>query len=243
MLISGVYPKIINKLTLLSLVLFSLYLLLIWIFQGNKDNCNCFGTFFTMTPVQSILKNLILIVLMVFVSRLTSKEAIKKYQRIIFISIIIVSLLASFLLSPIILKSGFPEPGQINYEMNFDPIYNSPDTQTPEYDLTQGKWIIVFVSSSCEHCIIAGYKFSVIKSKIPDIKLYFFINGTDADVEEFHFLTKTRDIPYSIMLAKPMVALTGAILPSILWLDNGYVVNKTGIYNFTEKEIENWLLL
>ncbi len=239
-LITGLYPRLIIKVSLATLLIFTVYLLIILLTQGNQDNCNCFGMLFFMTPFESVLKNIILIILLLISLRLSSINK-WRFSLITLISIGIISIVASFVSAPIILRSDFPVPGQINYALNFDLIYNNPDTEEPEVNLKEGKWILVFLSTSCKQCVVAGYRLSVINNSIKNLPLYFFINGDDEGIKEFHFQTKTRDIPYSNIKAQPMVYYTGGRLPTFFWIEDGVLVNQTGTYNFTGNDIINWL--
>ncbi len=43
------------------ILLFCIYLLLLISFNGNKGNCGCFGAYIQMTPLQALLKNMIML--------------------------------------------------------------------------------------------------------------------------------------------------------------------------------------
>ena len=43
------------KLTMISLVIFSVYLLFVILNCGNNGNCGCFGTVIVMTPLQALI--------------------------------------------------------------------------------------------------------------------------------------------------------------------------------------------
>src|SRR5690606_30147631 len=50
------------KMGLLLLVLFSLHLIVLWATVGNNVNCGCMGNQIYLSPVQSLLKNTVLII-------------------------------------------------------------------------------------------------------------------------------------------------------------------------------------
>ena len=56
------------RLAFISLILFTLFLVYVAIFR-NDDNCHCFGELVELSPLESIVKNLILIVLLLLCRR------------------------------------------------------------------------------------------------------------------------------------------------------------------------------
>src|ERR1022692_930913 len=56
--------KITYKLSIVALLIFCLYLILEIIFSGNKGNCGCFGTTLFMTPLQALIKNIIMLTIL-----------------------------------------------------------------------------------------------------------------------------------------------------------------------------------
>ena len=62
LLIFGIYFKRFTiKLTIASLLFFCVYLIFIMIKEGNNGNCGCFGTAIVMTPLQALIKNIVML--------------------------------------------------------------------------------------------------------------------------------------------------------------------------------------
>src|SRR3989344_2972752 len=61
LLVFNIKVKLTNKLTIATLIFFSLYLTGLLLLSGNKGNCGCFGTHLVMTPLQALFKNGIMI--------------------------------------------------------------------------------------------------------------------------------------------------------------------------------------
>ncbi len=55
------YRRWVLKFSMGMLILFSLHLVLLWITQGNDVNCGCMGRIAPMSPLVSLLKNILLI--------------------------------------------------------------------------------------------------------------------------------------------------------------------------------------
>ena len=67
-LLIGLYlKKFTYRLTMLVLVVFSIFLI-IQLFSGNNENCGCFGEFIKMTPSQALIKNIIMLIIIFFCS-------------------------------------------------------------------------------------------------------------------------------------------------------------------------------
>ena len=56
---------LLKKITIGTLAVFSVYLL-IQVIQGETENCQCFGTIIYLTPLESLIKNIILILIIYF---------------------------------------------------------------------------------------------------------------------------------------------------------------------------------
>jgi len=243
MLITGLYKRFFISVSLGTLGIFSVYLLFLFITEGNNSNCNCFGLAWAMTPMQSIIKNLILAAVLLLVL-FRSKQQTTKSRFRLYATIIagVVSVALTFIFSPIIIGVNRFGDDPLNYPLELSLIYEDPSAAQPTVQLEKGKQIVVFLSSSCSHCIVAGYKFQVLKSDNPDMPVYFFINGDEEDIRDFHFKSKSSNIPYSPIKAKALIALAGTHLPAIFWLEDGVVVNKQTYFEISEEEINNWLL-
>jgi uncharacterized membrane protein YphA (DoxX/SURF4 family) len=241
MLITGLYARFFLKISLITLVFFTVYLIFLLVFQGNNTNCNCFGLFLAMTPLESILKNMVLMLMLIFLLFGQKKGIRNRFRLYAAVAVSIVSFVLVFILAPIIIGTSHISDEELNYKLPLEIIYNDPDADQPSEKLDEGKHIIVFLSSSCQHCIVVGYKLHVLKTKHNQLPVYFFINGDEDDIRDFHFKTKSYNIPYSSIKAGVLIALAGNRLPAIFWLDNGYVVNKQTFYELSEKEILEWL--
>ena len=241
-LIMNIKPKLVSALTALSLIVFTIYLLAILIFQGKEVNCNCFGLFMVMNPIESIIKN---IVLLLFVCLLYFKnKAINYPKEWLFLAIgtfIFISI--PFIVNPPIFdKSNFSYSIEKPYLMDFSVIYSDSEVEQPKLDLRKGKHLVAFYSYSCQHCIIAAYNLQLIAQRNPDLSFYFFINGDENDLKTFHNLTKSEHVPHSILLAKPLLILAGNNLPAIFLVNDSYIEERIHSHGIDEKRIKEWFV-
>lgn len=67
MLLIGIYPKHIKRLAIVMLAAFTVYVLVKpFIFDVDTDNCHCFGTVLLLSDKQTLVKNIILLVISYF---------------------------------------------------------------------------------------------------------------------------------------------------------------------------------
>lgn len=231
--------KLLAKFTCVTLLVFTVYLVFIIAFEGNEGNCGCFGTFIKMTPLESIVKNLILLSLnaVLFLPPHQKNYASNK-------SIIAAAAFAS-LVSPFILnginEKAPPAENEINYMLKLDALYATHKKDIPKIELRKGKRIIAFLSLTCEHCRIGAQKLNIIHSHHPELPLFFVLNGENKDLAPFLNETKTKSIDYAFMTLKEgFIENAGINFPAILWVNNGKVENRTKYTELEEQDLIDW---
>lgn len=227
------------------LLFFIIYLLIQIAVSGNHGNCGCFGEHLKMTPLQAILKNLIMLLLMFPVYYFHSGWQLK--YNALFLSFLGVSACAvPFVINPIdYTYSSNNLQEKINYPLELELLYQPEDTakvEIPELDLRKGKHVLAFLSLSCPHCRIAAKKFRLIKRNNPALSIYFILNGSKEKLPDFYNDTKSDNIPHSFCLGKTFVQLASAQLPRIYYLDNSMVVKKVDYYELSQSDLENWMM-
>ena len=229
------------RFTIGVLIFFTIYLFWQLYSEGNSGNCKCFGNFINVTPLESIIKNIILIILS-FIIYKKHKFIIWKYSKIFFTIIILTSFTLPFIINPVGIDNTVQnsDDSVVNYKLNLDVLYNNPKVVEPKMDLRKGKFIIAFMSLTCPYCRIGAYKLHVIKKLNSNIPIFFVLNGSKEKLKPFYDETKTSDIPYTILLGPEFVKMSGIHLPLICWVNNGIVIKKTNYYHLDQKEIEDW---
>lgn len=228
------------KASLAVLVMFTIYLIILWAVDGNKGNCKCFGNVLVMTPLESILKNLLMIAITIILM-IWHKGFVYPFQKIILAVLIIASLVLPFILNPPDFIMAYQSRQEtVGYKMNLDTLYTSTDIQKPTVDLRKGKQIVAFMSLTCSHCKVAAYKMHIIKNQYPEIPFYFILNGKQQNLQPFMDNTKAENIPHIILNGERFINLAGYNLPSIVFLNNSLVEAKTDYMNLSESKINLW---
>lgn len=232
------------KFAIALLLMFNVYLIYRIILDGNVGNCGCFGEAIKMSPLEAIIKNIVLIICCVALYVISEKDMWKPILKKIFIPILfIASMCLGFFIYPIdyVFNSSLDKT-TVNYKVPLELMYSETQREKPSIDLTKGKHIIAFMSLTCPHCKIAAQKMNIMHKKNPAIPFYYALNG-DKELEAgFIENTNTKNIPHHMFLgAKDWINVAGISLPVIMYVDNGIVVKKTDGLTIDQNDIELWL--
>ena len=231
------------KLSVLTLLIFCVYLLLQIIISGNKGNCGCFGTIIEMTPLQALLKNIIMLLVFAGLYKLHQGWNYGKYSKYIVIVLVLVCIALPFILNPIRLNysESYLNKPETNYKLELDTLYNNALLSSAPKQLSKGKHIISFMSLTCPHCRIAAKKIHIIKERNPEIPVYFVLNGKEENLAAFFKDTHTQNIPYCMLKGNHFIYLAGLSLPSIYLVHNSLVENQLDYMILDQQEVEKWL--
>lgn len=236
--------KITLKFAVVLLSFFCVYLTYKIYTDGNTGNCGCFGEYMTMTPLEGILKNIMLIITCIVCYLFTDKDyGIPKWQKIIAPVLFIAAMCLGFFIYPVNTSfSSAIDKSKINYKIPLELMYSNSQKEKPKIDLTKGKHIIAFLSLTCPHCRIAAQKMNIIHKKNPDIPLYFALNGDKELLQPFFDNTHTKEIPHNLFLGpKDWMQVAGFSLPVIMYIDNSIVKRKYNGMEINQEDMEKWL--
>ncbi len=225
LLILNIKPKLTSYATLALLLFFTIYLLMDILYNGNEGNCGCFGTFIKMTPLESILKNLAMIPL-VLVLLFLNKRALTYKLFILLPIVLLTSFVLPFILYPVDNVESYINANTeiVNYPF---PVKSIPDFAIAgkRVDLTKGSYVLAFMSLNCPHCKKAAYKLYILNKQKAIPNVYFVFIGIDDMVSEFIKETKA-DFPYYIYNEKEFFDIAGSSVPKILVVKDGIVKAK-----------------
>jgi len=201
--------KVIIPLTILLLAAFTIYLLYTGIILGDKDNCGCFGEMVKMSPIESILKNILMIILSATLFILNKKEGNK-------IILPLILLLISF-----------------SFVFAFAPVKNVKDFKFSKYtsfeekgrvDLSSGEKIVAVFNLECDHCQEVSRELSSLikkNSRIPEVYILFFKEGNTTPLM-FQQITGSN-FPYHIISVHEFFDLIGSSPPRLYWIKDGAI--------------------
>ncbi len=235
--------KFAGKLTIFLLSVFIVYLLALIAFTGNKGNCGCFGNYIVMTPLQGIIKNIILLLFTFLLLKNYDGPDYKKITKPLFYFLILFSFALPHILNYVDLNysQAYLNSPEDHFKLELDSLYKDAKLNVPPKDLSKGKRIIAFMSLSCPHCRIAASKIRIMQERNPAIPIYFVLNGEDEKLAPFFEETKSNKIPHCMLLGRNFVFLAGTNMPSIYLVNNSVVESRIDYMSLDQTEIEKWL--
>ncbi len=192
------------------LVLFSGYLTYARFVLGVTGNCGCFGDVVTMTPIEAIVKNLVLLVVLggmyPYLPSINRRWYVPG-------GILVVGMMFSFLTLPISSAADNPFSEFKQFE------------GAEQVDLTSGEHLVLLVDAECPHCRETTRELGKMKRgqvKLPNV--YFLIYGTSSleEVNDFWRVTNTR-FPFRRISRKTFMRLLKKRLPTVYLLRHGSV--------------------
>jgi hypothetical protein len=236
--------KITYKLSIAILLFFCVYLLLQIFISGNKGNCGCFGSSIAMTPLQALIKNIVMLVILGLLYKFYDGRSFAlKYSKLAFTLVTLSSFSLPFILNVVELdySEAYLNKPEENFDLPLDTLYNHATMNVPPRTLSNGKHILVFMSLTCPHCRIAAKKIKIIHQRNPEIPFYFVLNGDDSKLKPFYDDTHTEDIPFCKLHGKPFIYLAGTNMPVIYLLNNSKVEHDLDYISLDQGELEEWL--
>lgn len=228
LLISGIYIRRTLQTTLYTLIGFSFILVYLHFYVSTQDNCGCFGEIIELNPVESIIKNIFLIVLVITSLKIKDYREYKwfyKYRKYILSTIIIVSFAWPYIAyAPITknVKSNYRlvEPFYIDKETMRNVKFNNKDS----VDLTIGKQIICFSSLTCPSCKNAISKLSTVHKKNLDFSIsIIFLEAEEKQELLAKVISETglSTIPYTFFSVDDFFKSSDNRLPFVVFSEDG----------------------
>jgi hypothetical protein len=235
--------KVTYKLSIFTLIIFSAYLLLLISLTGNRGNCGCFGSYFEMTPLQALIKNMVMLAILLALYKYHRGWELDEKWKLIIILPFIAAFAAPFILNPVELNytEAYLNKPENNFKIPLDSLYNNAELNVPPHELSKGKHILVFLSLTCPHCKIAATKLRIIHERAPEIPIYFVLNGDKRNLKSFFEETHSESIPHCMLSGRNFVYLAGTNLPVIYMINNSLIENEINYFILNEDEIKKWL--
>ena len=207
--------------------------------KGRTDNCHCFGEFLQFSPLQSLLKNLVL--LLMFVPLYRSGGRSFRGQWPVLIGVAVACLLAVFLVSPPVLLTRESESGQVVCRSMFEEALH--DEPLSEMGLERGKKMVCVFSVRCDYCKLAARKLSVMQHHLgfPGQDVVYVFMGSGEEVPSF--FTESESAAYSYVIyedVRRLLSIVKGRFPAIVLLEEGEVVHVYGYSDMDEREINKF---
>ena len=237
-LVFKIHYKYTWYITLVVQLLFTMFLLYVLAFR-NDANCHCFGELVELSPVESILKNVVVIALLFFIkTSVCDADAIPRKNMTLKLILFFSSLIIPFLVTP--MDSVYKMVYSLEREISTIDLYDSFEDVVAMnfidddivFDSTavidvEGEQMIVIVSSGCKYCRLGVKKLSMImknKGMRPD-NVDIFIWGSREGILSFREETMTEGYSYWHIMPREAVDITLGRFPTFVIMKEKEIVN------------------
>ena len=224
--------RVVYPLTLFMLGFFTCILIYLLFRFGNEPNCGCFGELLPFSNIESLIKNIVLIALTLFLRYHAPKHSLKYWW--IGISVLGVSIFTICMINKIPIYLG-----EIELEDPFPALYL--ECENYHFDNTDlyEKHLVIFLSCKCSRCKDMVRNMETLNRIYPLQNVYFYLyEDTLAHSAEL-FENKEISFPYKIIPKDTFFTYIPApYLPLIGLVDSGkYTRIWTGAHFNFDREI------
>ncbi|MDR0789984.1 MAG: DoxX family membrane protein [Bacteroidales bacterium] len=241
LLLLGIKPRLTRILAFLSLIAFTIYLLLkpIW-FGGTDENCHCFGNYIRLSHTQSIIKNVVMLLLACMIGWSNGWKT--RFATLITIIVAVLATAATIIIYPpdTILTNLYGKEISLDKE-GFEELKQLDEVKPLE--LQKGKKVLCLYSTGCKYCKRTAMKIEVM-IQMHDLKRQDFTTifwGGEKGIQKFR--TETQTQPLATALVNPMFFLkaTKGKQPVIVLLNEGKIEQIFNSRSLNEEKLVHFL--
>lgn len=202
------YIRLILRLSFVLLIAFSAHLIYL-IAIGDTGNCGCFGEMISMTPLASLAKNAVLLVINGILLFFHYKDQRKSWITWV--------LLPALFATAVFVWPIQTEPDEVVEKF---PIFKAETG----IDFNRGSYLVAILNLSCEHCQEAAEQIVRWQNSgidLPQVVALYFAEG-DTTVADFDNITGSN-FPYQMITVNTFFDLIGSAPPRVYWIVDGQV--------------------
>ncbi len=227
---------------------FTCYLAYIAVYTDYTENCGCFGDLIQMSPIESIIKNIIILAVIMCLFRLTRSDPVRR-SWIPPAAIGMVTVLAIAMLYPvkivgvsdIVVSSKQKVSGKAAFadatptDSRFA-IFNSQAGQGAKPNIVEGDWLVAFFSLDCDHCKDVAMEMGIWR-RGRAVNIFSVFLGEGNQVKDFYRETDTK-FPYVIASPIDFFNFIGNAPPRVYSLREGKILAFWELDNFSTAAID-----
>ncbi len=209
-------------------IFFTGYLGYLALFTDNTD-CGCFGDLIQMTPVESIVKNLVILGMIALAYRFSKADPPGRWWVPGgMLALIITAICIAYPVRVIGQKDVSPAasdadaPRLVANKSRFA-IFNASVPVGSDITFTNGRCLAAFLSLECDHCKEVAGELGILAERA-SANIYFVFYGDEALVADF-FLETNTNFPYIIPDEMHFFDYIGNAPPRIYALSDGNIVD------------------
>lgn len=237
-LLANMFKRFVDVFAMLMLVLFTAFLCYAAII-GRTDSCHCMGSFLEIDPTQSILKNALLIVFLLF--SMGAKPWSWQPRWFVWLPVVVAPIVTVFCLScPDNWMFG-PSEEVYNEEM-LDSVI-APEGELYPVGLQQGRHVVAFLTPGCPYCRMADEKLTHIcrRNSLDSTAFVYFTPAVDSMVAPLTIDTSSFIRPALLIPGMTYAHITYGQRPMIFLMENGKVTATCHYRNVSEQQIVDFI--
>lgn len=222
--------------TLSVQIVFTLFLAYVLAFR-NDSNCHCFGELVELSPLESIVKNIVVIGGLFFIKTQRRRDA-ETQSKFVKKILLVAAVIIPFVVTPMdsvykMIYSSEKEISTVDFYQTLDKVVKMDFVDNDiVFDSTaqinmDGKQMVVIVSSGCKYCRLGVKKLSMMmrKNDIKSDNVKIFIWGSREGILNFKDETLTDDFSYWHIMPHEAVDITLGRFPTFIILEEKEIVN------------------
>lgn len=239
-----IHYKIAWRIMMVVQILFTIFLLYVTLFRHDA-NCHCFGDLIELSPMESIVKNIVIIGLLFTVR--SQHADVCKHRSWYSLLIVNCTLLIVFIVSPpdSIYKMIYSTEKEIStmdlYDVELQRINNDVEyDDTLAFDFDAGEYLIAVVSSGCKYCYLGVKKLAMImkRNALDTDDVHVFIWGSDDGIRNFIKETGTQNYSYWKIEPSQAIDITYGRFPTFIWMQDKKIVKVGNFRDIDENSIQ-----
>ena len=237
----NIYNKYTIRLTLLTLMVFTLFLVYA-VLIGRTDNCHCFGEFVAFDPIESIIKNIVFIIATLFCCNV--KEYKFRPRWYILLPVVLLTFATVFIVSPPDNMVSYPTATKYSINEELFNEYIQPNGPLDTLGIAEDKKLVAFYSPNCKYCKLSARKMETMQHRmnIDTSSIITVFGGETTNLDKFYKETDTKPTLSMFMEVDNFLPLTRGRFPVVVLLDNGTIIHAFQYRSIDEGVIKDFFI-
>ena len=220
-------------LTMLMLAGFTVFLIYVAIFR-NDTNCHCFGDIIEVDPAHSIIKNVVTMVLMLFIRK--EEDYQFKGKKWALVAAVAVSFIVPFCVFPMdAVYNKFVSPVDEVNNTTFEKIL--ADSTMADFDIHDGNYVVAVYASGCKYCKMSAKRMSLMmeQKQLDSSRFQILIWGDSLHIQQFREETNCEKYPWYVISPYDAIDVVYGEFPTFILTRDGEVVQGVDYRGLDEK--------
>lgn len=238
-LIANIWKRFVDICALLMLVGFTVFLCFSTL-SGHSENCQCMGAMIEISPVQSILKNAVLLLLLVFA--MGSRPWNWHPRWYLWLPAILAPIVAVFVVSAP--DNWLFGPAEEVYNKEVFEEAMAPEGDLAGTGVDRGRHVVAFLTPGCAYCRMADEKLTHIRQRndLDSTAFIYLIPARDGLAVRPSLDSTTFQHPAFQLPSRTFALITYGQRPMVFLMEDGKVKASYHYRNIDESQITAFLL-